>query len=203
MGLTQIQMAGRLGIPQNSLSRWETGATTPDAKSLAAIYSVGAEEGIMPEFFANSTVKEPTQVRDNVIVYWDIQNLAPTIHDIEDLHTFIRSEIRRRVPRAKRILLKAFASPFHELATNQLQRKGWRVWEDYGEWDEEIYDQALSDAGQSPKQAVVFLITTDGNHSDTVQELRRRSVRVYLIAPPSASQALKDAVGIKRWIRLP
>ena len=84
LGLSQGQMADRLGIAQNSLSRWETGATTPDAKSLAAIYSVGAEEGIMPSFFVKDAVKEPVQVRDTVLVYWDIQNLAPSHSNVAD-----------------------------------------------------------------------------------------------------------------------
>ena len=80
---------------------------------------------------------------------------------------------------------------------------GWRVWEDQGDWDEEIYDQAMSDAGQSPQHTVVFLMTSDGDHADTVNELRRRGARVYLIAPPTASKYLTDVVGARRWIRLP
>ena len=196
-------MAGRIGIAQNSLSRWETGVTTPDAKSLAAIYSVGAEEGIMPHFFVKEAAKEPAQVRDTVLVYWDIQNLAPSFLNVTDWDTFIKSEVQRRVPRANRKLLKAFSSPTHQLATNQLEDKGWRVWEDHGDWDEEIYDQAMSDAGQSPGRTVVFLITTDGDHADTMEELRQRGVRVYLIAPSTVSRALTSVVGAKRWIHLP
>ena len=202
LGLSQGQMADRLGIAQNSLSRWETGATTPDAKSLAAIHSVGAEEGIMPNFFVKEAVKETVQVRDTVLVYWDVQNLAPSHSNVVDWDTFIKAEVRRRVPQASRKLFKAFSNPAHQLATNQLEKKGWRVWEDHGDWDEEIYDQAMSDAGQSPKRAVVFLITTDGDHADTVEELRRRDARVYLIAPPTASNALTSVVGSRRWIRL-
>lgn len=202
LGLSQGQMASRLGIPQNSLSRWETGATTPDAKSLATIYSVGAEEGIMPSFFVKEAVKEPVEVRDTALVYWDIQNLAPSLANVDQWDDFIKSEVNRRVPQVDRKLLKAFSNPTHQLATNQLEEKGWRVWEDYGDWDEEIYDQAMSDAGQYPRRTVVFLITTDGDHADTVEELKRRGVRVYLIAPSTASGALTSAVGTRRWIHL-
>ncbi len=203
LGLSQGQMADRLGIAQNSLSRWETGATTPDANSLAAIHSVGAEEGIMPNFFVEEAVKKPVQVRDTALVYWDIQNLAPSHLNVADWDTLIKAEVRRRVPQASRKLFKAFSNPIHQLATNQLEKKGWRVWEDHGDWDEEIYDQAMSDAGQSPRSTVVFLITKDGDHADTVQELQRRGARVYLIAPSTASDALTSAVGSKRWIHLP
>jgi transcriptional regulator with XRE-family HTH domain len=40
MGVSQSKMAELLGVPANTLSRWETGATVPDASSLAAIYSL-------------------------------------------------------------------------------------------------------------------------------------------------------------------
>ncbi len=156
----------------------------------------------MPEFFVKEAVKEPVQVRDTVLVYWDIQNLAPSLLNVADWDTFIKAEVRRRVPQASRTLFKAFSNPTHQLATSQLEKKGWRVWEDHGDWDEEIYDQAMSDAGQSPGRTVVFLITTDGDHADTVQELRRRGARVYLIAPPTASTTLTNVVGSRRWIRL-
>ena len=191
-----------MGIPQNSLSRWETGATTPDAESLAAIYSIGAEEGVVPNFFVKHSVKEPLQVRDVILVYWDIQNLAPSFYNVADWNTFIRTEAKRRVPKAKRELFKAFLSPIHQLATDQLEKLGWRLWEGDGDWDEEIYEQAMSDVGHSPQCTVVFLVTADGDHSETVEELRTRGVRVYLIAPPAASDDLVRAVGRKRWIHI-
>ena len=51
LGLSQKKLAALLGIPPNTLSRWETGATTPDADSLAAIYSVAAKHGMSTQFF--------------------------------------------------------------------------------------------------------------------------------------------------------
>ena len=154
----------------------------------------------MPNFFVKQAVKEPVQVRDVALVYWDVQNLAPSSYNVADWDTLITEEVQRRVPKAKRILFKAFSSPMHQLATNQLEKLEWRVWEDDGDWDEEIYDQAMSDAGQSPQRTVVFLITADGDHSETVEELHRRGVRVYLIAPSNASADLVRSVGKKRWI---
>ena len=117
----------------------------------------------MPSFFVREAVKEPVEVRDTALVYWDIQYLAPSLLNVDEWNDFIKSEVKRRVPQVDRELLKAFSNPTHQLATSQLEKKGWRVWEDYGDWDEEIYDQAMSDAGQSPRRAVVFLVTTDGD----------------------------------------
>lgn len=36
-GLTQAQLAERLGMPQQTVSRWEQGTRTPSAKSLKAM----------------------------------------------------------------------------------------------------------------------------------------------------------------------
>lgn len=157
----------------------------------------------MTSFFVKANVKESVQARDIVLVYWDIQNLAPSLHNVKDWDAFIKSEIRRRVPQAKRVLLKAFSNPTHALATDHLNKMDWRVWEDFGDWDEDIHDQAMSDAGQYPTRTVVFLITTDGDHADTVQELRRRGVRVYLVAPTFVSKDLVSAVGAQRYIAVP
>lgn len=54
LGLSQSGLAGRLGLPVNTISRWERGDTTPDANALAAIYSIGVKEGLEPEFFQRS-----------------------------------------------------------------------------------------------------------------------------------------------------
>lgn len=52
MGLPQNKMAELLGVPANTLSRWETGATVPDAASLAAVYSLAKDHGVeTPAFF--------------------------------------------------------------------------------------------------------------------------------------------------------
>lgn len=39
-GLTQAQLAERLGMPQQTVSRWEQGTRTPSAKSLKAVAAV-------------------------------------------------------------------------------------------------------------------------------------------------------------------
>lgn len=51
LGITQNRMAELLDVPPNTLSRWETGVTVPDAESLAAIYSLAQRKGISVNFF--------------------------------------------------------------------------------------------------------------------------------------------------------
>lgn len=50
LSLNQARMALALGVPTNTLSRWETGATTPDAATLAAVYSLATDHDIDPHF---------------------------------------------------------------------------------------------------------------------------------------------------------
>ncbi len=211
LGLSQAAMAARIGVPKNTVSRWETGETTPDAQSLAAIYSLGMEVGVVTTFFAPAKQKAP--VRDAALVYWDV----PTHygwHMIEPLSTAIMAEVKRRVPSAKRQLFKAFVGRNDVYLTRGLESHGWRVWESttwmgFADWSEEIYDQALSDAGQNPDGSVVFLVTADTRHVELIQELQGRNVRVYLVTQRNMgilssvdSSQLIDAVGKQRWIEL-
>ena len=59
LGLSQKKLAALLGVPANTLSRWETGATTPDADSLAAIYSVAAQHGMSAQLFHRRKKMQP------------------------------------------------------------------------------------------------------------------------------------------------
>ena len=48
---------------------------------------------------------------------------------------------------------------------------------------EDIHDQALSDAGQDPSAAIVFLVAAEESHEELIQELRGRNARVYVMTP--------------------
>src|ERR1017187_4178957 len=76
LNLKQSDLAQMLGdtTTKTTISRWENSETTPDAKSLAAIYSVAVQGGIMPEFFRKTT---NAGGRSRLIVSWDFQNWSP------------------------------------------------------------------------------------------------------------------------------
>lgn len=182
LGLSQSAMASMLDLPKNTVSRWERGETTPDAESLAAVYSLGKDKGVAAEFFV--PVKQKTMARDAALVYWDMQSLAPASVDVVDrLDSSIKAAVGQRVPRAARRLFKAFSHNAHSAMTDRLEKLGWRVWEDDVDWTEDIYEQALSDAGQDPSGAVVFLVAPDESREELIQELRDRNVRVYTATP--------------------
>lgn len=199
--LSQAQMASKLGVPKNTVSRWETGATTPDAHSLAAIYSVAKEEGIMPTFFA--PVKRKAIIRDTALVYWDIDSVNP-VWNVDEWDTFIVNEVNKRVPKPKNSQFKVFSrtsmfSMFpYTPALSQLQDLDWDIWEGAAD----IAHHALSESGQNPGASVVFLITQNTAYVDLIENLKNDGVLVYVMAPSSVSDVIIEAVGQKRWINL-
>lgn len=73
LGLSQNKMAELLCIPANTLSRWETGATIPDASSLASIYSLARELGLDTlSFFGirddlpSIEIRSPDTIQDSI-----------------------------------------------------------------------------------------------------------------------------------------
>ena len=48
LGLTQVQLAGRLGADQASLSRWETGAASPREPARGILASLAVQAGFEP-----------------------------------------------------------------------------------------------------------------------------------------------------------
>ncbi len=197
MKLSQAATAKRLGVSVNTLSRWETGATIPDANSLAALFSLGAQHGTPPTFFRRrpSTAK-PSKGRSRLIVVWDFQNVALHPGQVADGDRRIRAELERRFAGASERLFKAFASPNQDAASELLNERGWRVFEDEDDIDADLASQAKSDCGQEPADTELVLIATDGGYAELVVELRERRVSVHLLCVGKpVSTRLRRAVG--------
>ena len=205
LALKQTKMAELLGIPANTLSRWETGATTPDAETLASIYSLAMERGITPNFFKRKRPEsKPSTGRSTLLVMWDFQNMSVSAQQVATLNSTITAELNVRFASASHRLFKAFARPNQSPATDALQRLGWRVWEDDEDIDEEIIAQAKSDSGHDPKDAIQVLIAQDGDYLELIKELRGHNVEVYLFTRHQGfSQRLVQAVSKKHWMKLP
>ncbi len=179
--LSQAQLAQHLGVPKNTVSRWETGATTPDADSLAAIYSIAREAGVVANFFAADRTAVPD--RDIVWVYWEVSS-APVLYG--DTGESIIEAVERQVPHASRRVFKAFLASPHSWSRANLEGYGWRVRDRLSftgltNWKGRIYDEALSDACQNPARSAVFLEVSGPDYVDLVNELRDRGVVVYLL----------------------
>ena len=95
--ISQAEMARQIGVPPNTLSRWENKATVPDAESLASVYSLAMDNGITPTFFGIRKDTKPSQkIRDRLLVMWDFQTLGLQAYQVEEAEKWIKSEIKRR-----------------------------------------------------------------------------------------------------------
>jgi len=201
--LSQTEMSKLLGVPANTLYRWETAATSPDASSLASIYSIAIARGIRPEFFSRRTpVTEKTKGRYKLIVMWDFQNVGVSSSDVTEVSKQIKGSLVAKFSSTKQHLFKVFSHPDQSDATDILSDLGWRIWEDDADMDDEIIDQSRSDCGAEPGATILVLITKDGDFVDMIDELKTKGVRIYLMAPKNANKDLIEAVGKKRWILL-
>lgn len=195
MGLSQGKMADVLGVPANTLSRWETGATVPDADSLAAIYSVAKENGVTPTFFvATDEPGRSKPFRYNLIVIWDFQTAGVPAYWVQDANKNIEAEVSRRFVGMTPIY-KAFTHPSQQEAAKQLEDLGWRVWEGEQEVFDDIIEQAKSDSGQNPDNTVVVLISKDNKFVNLIEQLTARGVQAYVMSPQNYGNELLNKVG--------
>lgn len=241
LGLSQKKLAALLGVPANTLSRWETGATTPDADSLAAIYSVAAKHGLSAQFFRRrNKAAKVAKGRTHLLASWDFHHLSPHPSSLPNFldgaNASVRQELERRFPTTSSSQFKAFAkqsalSILGYQPTDELQRLGWRVWEDTEDLSDDIISQIKSDCGHEPENTILVLLTHPrrDEFADVVRELKSKGVAVYLMAPewllapwsrevarpnsvsitatlfaPQSREvpALAAAVGRKHWIKL-
>lgn len=199
MKMKQTTMAELLGVPANTLSRWETGATTPDANSLAAIYSIAQDNGQEVNFFESSATPEPAPRKGlRVAVFADFQNIAVSAKDIPKLNNYIRDEVKSLFPNTVRTRFRAFGSSKQAIRT--WGQKGWRVKEGKGNMDDAIIQQAKAYCEVKPKETALVLMTKDGDFSGLVKDLQAKGVQVWLLSPPNPSKKLLDAVGKKHRI---
>jgi transcriptional regulator with XRE-family HTH domain len=192
MGISQSKMAELLGVPANTLSRWELGTTTPDAKHLAAFYSVAKEYGITVSFFGLQGNVKPFQY--NLIVIWDFQTTGSPAPWVQYAHDAIMSEFKKRfagmIP-----IFKAFTHPTQTEAAKVLKSLDWRITEGGNEVYDYIVEDAKSDSGHNPESSVLVLISSDNGFIDLIEELKSKGVQVYIVSPQTFNNKLIQTVG--------
>lgn len=198
-GLSQEQLAKKIGVAKTAISRWEKGMVTPDANSLAAIYSVAKEGRNEPMFFKEKEAQTKSG-RSRLIVSWDFQNLPLSWIDIysSGKSRQIKDEITKQIPNMSYSLYKVFTGPIDYTVANGLDDQGWRVQEFDHNIDQELDAQSWSDCNQVPNETIFVLISKDRDYVELIDELRQKGVMVYLMAPDDGSQRLFETVG-KRW----
>lgn len=189
IGISQAQMAKHLGIPANTLSRWENGATTPDATHLAAFYSLAKEYNIIPAFFGLRDSLFPY----DLVVSWDFQTVGTSVMSVQFAHSTILQELRQRFS-GKTPLYKAFAHPTQNEAAKELQNLGWRIYIDDSEVFQYIVDDAKSDCGHNPEETIFVLISDDNDFCNLIDELKSTDVQVYVMSTQTFNNSLFNKI---------
>ena len=223
LGLSQAQIAKRLNLPTNTLSRWERGETSPDANSLAAIYSIATGAGIEPAFFRKggdmvSSTKRPqgrqrplngrrvlNRQRTRLGLMWDFQNVPLDSDDAHDAWFYMEKFLDIAFPEVDDWNLKVYASWEHDEAVKSLRyldvsRVGHNA-------DSQIEQDIrrfcnLPSSGiwrdpthdQDPKDTVLILVSRDGDFAEALYEADHAGIDVYLWAPPGCSRELLGVV---------
>ena len=202
MGLSQAKLADQLGVPVNTVSRWETGTNTPDAHALAAIYSLAKSQGMSPQFFVRRPdAKAVQKQRTKLVVAWDFQNRALKAEDVRDEWEYMWKYIGLLFPVARSSrLLVTYVTPNQWEARDQLEQLGFRVEESYFDADSQLIQDSLTECEKRPKKTVFILATNDGNYAEFLRELRDIGVDVYLWATDEASERLTRAVPTDHFI---
>ena len=203
MKMKQAKMAELLGVPANTLSRWETGATTPDANSLAAIYSIAQDNGLSVAFFEEMamTPQQDQSKRLRVGIFADFQNVGIPAKTFSQFNKHVRQQIEARFPDAKRRRFRGFVGK-KQFGTT-LRNNQWKVVQIQGNVDAELIQQAKAYCKTKPNNTALVLITKDGDFSTLAKELRATGVLVCLLSPPDTSKKLREAIGKQQVIPWP
>ena len=202
LGLTQAVLAEQLDVPVNTVSRWETGATTPDARALAAIYSIAKRRGVTPQFFKRRASLTRTQnQRTNLVFVWDFENRGFDASNIVEEYLYIRKYLDLCFPKTRSSRhLRAYRAPHLQGVRVELERLGFIVVENHFNTGSQIIEHVQEACQTRPTKTVVILVTDDGNFSDMLLELKRTKVDTYVWGSDECSERLRKALGDGRFV---
>ena len=206
--LSQAALADWLDIPVNTISRWETGATTPDAKALAALWSIANLRGIEPEFFKRRIERGMNQ-RTELIVFWEYPlNQFDWDATEEDWH-YMKDYIGIRFPNAAsgvegviyrnsgyglgshyEFLDYSGQHPRHRLANEGLEIKDAMLGRPY-----ELALDLVTAYSENPHNKILILAINNRNFVPFIQELVDANIDVYIMpTTDDCPEELLDAV---------
>lgn len=197
LGLTQAALAEQLDVPVNTVSRWETGATAPDAKALAAIFSIARAGGATPQFFKRrANLKQSQGQRTQLLFVWDFQNHGLDASDIEEEWRYIHQYLKLRFPKACSNLRRWAYTALHQgQAARELKRLEFQVFEGWFDADSQIIKDVQAACQDRPSDTVLVLVTDDGNFSELLIELKQAGVDAYVLGTDECSERLRKPLG--------
>lgn len=216
--MKQVAMAELLGVPANTLSRWETGATKPDADSLAAIHSIALENGAAVNFFKKATSTQTASKKERnaetaskslpvtkgisrMGAFLDFQNVGITEQDFAKFNKSLRKKLVDRFPNSKRSRFRAFVDSGKN--SKMFDANQWNVNKGSGNRDKDIMKAVRDYCQSNAKGTAVVLLTKDGDFASLIKEIQGKGAQVYLMAPSGASKKLLDVVDKQHRIPWP
>lgn len=204
MKITQAALAELLDVPVNTVSRWETGASTPDAHALAAIHSAALESNVKVNFFhAQATASESKSTRTKLLVAWDFQNLALDADGLEEEWGYLKKYLSLLHPGTHaNAELKAYTSGFHHQAEQVLKSLGFTVSSSLFNIDAQFIDDVEDALSKRPSRSVLYLVADDGDYVDLIRTQRQRGVDVYVLGTDQCSEQLKRALEADHFVHI-
>lgn len=201
MGLSQAKVAEMLDVPVNTLSRWENGVTSPDAKSLAAIYSIVKQQGKTVEFFKRRTPQKAKAGKTKLLLAWDFQNESLKASDLEEEWGVMLDYIDLLFPSTKVFrIFRAYTSPHQNEAKSVLKSLDFEVLEGFFDADSQLIKDTVEDCTTNPKKWVFILASDDGGYVQMLKYLKEKGVEVYIWGSDECSDRLQDAVDDEHFI---
>lgn len=202
--LTQASLAEILNVPVNTISRWENGNSTPDAHTLAALYSIAKERGVEPEFFKKSEGRaKVVKHRTKLILSWDFENLGLEAKLVDTEWYYMKEYLDLIHPktRASRFLY-AYVNPYvgQQQAAEVLKGLKFTVNQGFYNADAQLIQDSLSECEKNPHKTVFILVAKDRDYTEHLERLRSMGVEVYIWVTEECSQRLKQAVGADHFI---
>ena len=216
--MKQTKMAELLGVPANTLSRWENGSTKPDAESLAGIHSIALENGATVNFFKKATSAQPASEKgrnskatgksspitkgiSRMGVFLDFQNVGVAEKDFAKFNKSLRKKLADHFPNSKRSRFRAFVDSGKN--SKMFDSNQWNVNKGSGNRDKDIMKAVRDYCQSNAKGTGVVLLTKDGDFASLVKEMQSKGAHLYLMAPPGGSKKLLDVVGKQHRIPWP
>ena len=207
--LSQAALADWLDIPVNTISRWETGATTPDAKALAALWSIASFRDIEPEFFKRRKESEVNN-RTDLIILWEYPLNQIDWDAIEEDWQYLKDYAEIRFPNAAPGI-RGTIYPNHEggdgypdfelrdltvqSPSQRLEMEGLKIERRMWSISDEFQNDARSVCSENPNNIILIIASNKTQRVPLVRELIDTDVDTYIMpTTDDCPEDLLDAV---------
>lgn len=201
LNLSQAKLAEMLDVPPNTLSRWEIGATFPDARALAAIYSIAKNKNITPNFFKKHGNSSPKKQKTKLLLAWDFQNLGLDANCINEEWGYMKKylDLFHSDSKGHRIL-RAYSSPNQRNATEILEGLNFDIREGYFDADSQLIRDSMADCQINPNKWEYIIITADGDYEHMLKDMQSMGVATYIWSSEQCSEKLRNAIDHEHFV---